>query len=63
MQPLCIYGRTGLHRAFSNRDYRHANELTVKALFLSLLYNDLIYITDLEPELERYADLLVFIYA
>lgn len=62
MQPLCEFITARVYRAFSNRDYRHANELTVKALFLSLLYNDLIYITDSEPELERrYADLLMLL--
>ncbi len=62
MQPLCTFMAEGVYRSFSNRDYRHANELTVKALFLSLLYNDLIYITDSEPELERrYADLLMLL--
>lgn len=62
MQPLCDFMAERVYRAFSNRDYRHANELTVKALFLSLLYNDLIYITDSEPELERrYADLLMLL--
>lgn len=62
MQPLCDFMAERVYRAFSNRDYRHANELTVKALFLALLYNDLIYITDSEPELERrYADLLMLL--
>lgn len=62
MQPLCDFMAERVYRAFSNRNYRHANELTVKALFLSLLYNDLIYITDPEPELERrYADLLMLL--
>lgn len=62
MQPLCDFVQERVYRAFSNRDYRHANELTVKALFLSLLYNDLAYIVDSEPELKRrYADLLMLL--
>ncbi|MFZ4660368.1 MAG: AAA family ATPase [Caldilineaceae bacterium] len=62
MQPLCAFVQERVYRAFSNRDYRHANELTVKALFLSLLYNDLAYIVDSEPELDRrYADLLMLL--
>lgn len=62
MQPLCDFIQEHVYRAFSNRDYRHANELTVKALFLSLLYNDLAYIVDSEPELERrYADLVMLL--
>ena len=56
-EPLCAFITTHVYRAFSNRDYRHANELTVKAIFLSLLYNDLMFIVDSEPELDRrYAD-------
>ena len=36
--------------------------MTVKALFLSLLYNDLMFIVDSEPELERrYADLTMIL--
>jgi hypothetical protein len=62
MQPLCDFIQSHVYRAFSNRDYRHANELTVKALFLSLLYNELSYLVDSEPELERrYADLLMLL--
>jgi len=62
MQPLCDFIQEHVYRAFSNRDYRHANELTVKALFLALLYNDLAYIVDSEPELQRrYADLLMLL--
>ena len=62
LQPLCDFIQSHVYRAFSNRDYRHANELTVKALFLSLLYNDLFYITDSEPELHRrYAGLLMLL--
>ena len=56
-EPLCAFITAHVYRAFSNRDYRHANELTVKAIFLSLLYNDLMFIVDSEPELDRrYAD-------
>jgi hypothetical protein len=62
MQPLCNFIQSHVYRAFSNRDYRHANELTVKALFLSLLYNELSYLVDSEPELDRrYADLLMLL--
>jgi hypothetical protein len=61
-QPLCDFVASRVYRAFSNRDYRHANELTVKALFLSLLYNDLMFVVDSEPELERrYADLTMIL--
>ncbi|MBF0412399.1 MAG: hypothetical protein HQK70_06790 [Desulfamplus sp.] len=47
---------------FANRDYRWVNELTVKTAFLTLLYNDLLYIMDSEPEIDRrYADLTMII--
>jgi hypothetical protein len=43
---------------FSNRDATWANELTVKTVFLTLLWNDTSYITHSETELDhRYADL------
>ncbi len=47
---------------FHNRDYRRANELTVKTAFLTLLYNDIIYIMDSEHEIDRgHADLTMII--
>ncbi len=49
-------------KVFHNRDYRWANELTVKTAFLTLLYNDMLYIMDSEPALERsHADLTLII--
>ena len=49
-------------KVFHNRDYRWANELTVKTAFLTLLYNDIIYIMDSEKEIDRrYADLTMII--
>lgn len=49
-------------KVFHNRDYRWANELTVKTAFLTLLYNDIIYIMDSETEIERrHADLTMII--
>ncbi len=42
--------------------YRWANELTVKTAFLTLLYNDIIYIMDSEKEIDRrYANLTMII--
>jgi hypothetical protein len=44
------------------RDYRWANELTVKTAFLTLLYNDILYIMDSEKDAGRgYADLTMII--
>ncbi len=47
---------------FDNRDYRWANELTVKTAFLALLFNNALYITDSETALERgYADMTLIV--
>jgi hypothetical protein len=44
--PLCDFVENRYFRVFDNRDYITANELTVKTAFLTLLYNDIIYIMD-----------------
>ncbi len=50
------------YKVFDNRDYRWSNELTVKTVFLSLLFNDTYYIMDSETSLDRgYADLTMII--
>ncbi|MFN8443809.1 MAG: AAA family ATPase [Caldilineaceae bacterium] len=57
MQPLCNFIEETYFRVLDNRDYLHADELTVKMAFLTLLYNDTLYIIDSETALERtYAD-------
>ncbi len=62
IKPLCTFVEDKYFKVFANRDYRWANELTVKTAFLTLLYNDLLYIMDSEPEIERrYADLTMII--
>ncbi len=62
MAPLCRFMEEKYFRVFHNRDYRWANELTVKTAFLTLLYNDIIYIMDSEKEIDRrYADLTMII--
>ncbi len=56
--PLLDFIEATLFPTFSNRDATWANELTVKTLFLTLLWNEAAYITHSEPELDhRYADL------
>ncbi|MGD9975894.1 MAG: hypothetical protein AB7S77_22790 [Desulfatirhabdiaceae bacterium] len=40
-------------KVFHNPDYRWANELTVKTAFLTLSYNDILYIMDSESEVGR----------
>jgi len=45
-------------KVFSNRDYASSNELTVKTAFLTLLFDDTLYIMESEAEIERgHADL------
>ncbi|MBF0202688.1 MAG: AAA family ATPase, partial [Desulfamplus sp.] len=62
MEPLCDFIESRYFRVFRNRDYRWANELTLKTTFLTLLYNDILYIMDSEIELQRrYADLTMII--
>lgn len=62
MQPLCHFVEQHLFKVLDNRDYRWANELTVKTVFLSLLFNDTFYLMDSEPALQRnYGDLLMLI--
>ncbi len=58
IEPFLDFIEGTLFPTFSNRDATWANELTVKTVFLSLLWNAPSYISHSEPELEqRYADL------
>jgi hypothetical protein len=60
--PLCDFIEQRYFKVFANRDYRWANELTVKTAFLTLLFNDIAYIVDSESALERtYADLTLIV--
>jgi hypothetical protein len=60
--PLCAFVEENIFGALDNRDYRWANEFSVKITFLALLYNDILYIADSEPALQRsYADLLLLL--
>jgi hypothetical protein len=51
--PLCHFVEQKYFKVFHNPDYRWANELTVKTAFLTLLYNDILYIMDSESEVGR----------
>jgi len=53
IQPLCDFVEKKYFKVFSNRDYGSANELTVKTAFLTLLFNDTLYIMESEAEIER----------
>ncbi len=58
LAPLLDFIEGTIFPTFSNRDAHWANELTVKTVFLTLLWNEAAYITHSEPELDhRYADL------
>ncbi len=58
MEPFLDFIEARLLPTFSNRDASWANELTIKTVFLSLLWNAPSYISHSEPELERrYPDL------
>jgi hypothetical protein len=62
MQPLCDFVERHYFKVLDNRDYRWANELTVKTAFLTLLFNDTFYVMDSEMALERdYADLTMIV--
>jgi hypothetical protein len=62
MKPLIDFMESRYFQVFNNRDYRWANELTIKTAFLTLLYNDIIYIMDSELEINRsYTDLTMII--
>ena len=53
MEPLAEFVEQRYFRVFHNPDYRWANELTVKTAFLTLLYNDILYVMDSEGEIDR----------
>nr|VFK79810.1 MAG: Predicted AAA-ATPase [Candidatus Kentron sp. SD] len=62
IQPLCDFVEKKYFKVFSNRDYASANELTVKTAFLTLLFNDTLYIMESEAEIERgHADLTLIV--
>ncbi len=62
LQPICDFMEQRYFKVFDNRDYRIANELTIKTAFLTLLFDDIFYIVDSETEVEkRYADLTLFV--
>ncbi len=62
LQPVCTFVEDRYFKIFDNRDYRWANELTLKTAFLTLLFNDTFYIMDSETALQRsYADLVMII--
>ncbi len=62
MQPLGDLLEQRYFKVFDNRDYRWANELTIKTAFLTVLFNDQFYQMDSESHLHReYADLTMIL--
>nr|VFK33483.1 MAG: Predicted AAA-ATPase [Candidatus Kentron sp. MB] len=53
IKPLCDFVEQKYFKVFSNRDYRWSNELVVKTAFLTLLFDDTLYIMESEAEIER----------
>ena len=53
MAPLRDFVEQKYFKVFSNRDYRWSNELTIKTAFLTLLFNDTLYIMESETEIQR----------
>ncbi len=62
LQPICDFMEQRYLRVFDNRDYKTANELTIKTAFLTALFDDVWYMMDSEmPSERRYADLTMII--
>ena len=62
LQPLCEFIEQRYFPVLSNRDYRWTNELLVKMAFLTLLFNDRLYIMASEIEVNHgYVDLSLIV--
>ncbi|MBK5941986.1 AAA family ATPase [Halochromatium roseum] len=62
LAPLCDFIEQRYFAVLSNRDYRWSNELLVKFAFLTLLFEDRLYLVVSELETERgYADLALIL--
>ncbi len=59
---VCAFIEQKYFPLFDNRDYPWTNELTIKTLFMTMLANDLFYITDSETAIQReYSDLTMIV--
>ena len=59
---MCDFVEQRLFPVLDNRDYRWANEMTLKTAFLTLLFDDTFYIVDSEkPLARRYADMTLIV--
>lgn len=62
LQPLCDFIEQRYFKILSNRDYRWSNELILKIAFMTLLYNDNLYMMVSETESNRrYVDLSLIV--
>jgi hypothetical protein len=62
IEPICDFVEQSYFKVLSIRDYSWANELTIKTVFLTLLFNDNFYKMDSETGLGRsYADLTMIL--
>jgi len=62
LQPVCEFIEQRYFKVLDNRDSISASELAVKMAFLTLLFNDQLYLMDSETALERgYADLTMIV--
>ena len=62
LQPLCDFIETRYFPVLSNRDYRWTNELLLKMAFLTLLFNDRLYMMVSEIETDHgYVDLSLIV--
>jgi hypothetical protein len=62
LQPLCDFIETRYFPILSNRDYRWSNELLVKVMFMTVLFNDNLYMMVSEIEVDHgYADLALIL--
>ena len=60
--PLCAFIEHRYFRVLSNRDYRWTNELLVKIAFLTLLFDDRLYMMVSETEVDHgYVDLSLIV--
>jgi len=62
LQAICDLMTQRYFKVFDNRDYKTADELTIKTAFLTVLFDDAWYIMDSETALDRrYADLTMIL--
>ncbi len=58
LHPTCEFIETRLFQVLSNRDYPWTNELAIKVMFMTVLYDDRMYMVVSETEVNHgYADL------